>query len=111
MKGNSGSVWRTVLLAAFMCLAAGEAYLLANDGGSAAFLLCEAGTLSAGKAYLPANGAKAPSLSIVIDDATAIEGLTASKPQNLTTSVYNLAGQKMNSKAKFLGETKNVKVG
>ena len=26
MKGNSGSVWRTVLLAAFMCLAAGEAY-------------------------------------------------------------------------------------
>lgn len=76
-------------------LAAGEAYLLANDGGSAAFLLCEAGTLSAGKAYLPANGANAPSLSIVIDDATAIEGLTASKPQNLTTSVYNLAGQKV----------------
>ena len=26
MKGNTGSVWRTVLLAAFMCLAAGEAY-------------------------------------------------------------------------------------
>lgn len=26
MKGDSGSVWRTVLLAAFMCLAAGEAY-------------------------------------------------------------------------------------
>lgn len=26
MKGNSGSVWRTMLLAAFMCLAAGEAY-------------------------------------------------------------------------------------
>lgn len=26
MKGDSGSVWRTVLLVAFMCLAAGEAY-------------------------------------------------------------------------------------
>ena len=26
MKGNTDSVWRTVLLAAFMCLAAGEAY-------------------------------------------------------------------------------------
>lgn len=76
-------------------LKANSSYLLANDGGSAAFLLCEAGTLSAGKAYLPANGAKAPSLSIVIDDATAIEGLAASKPHNLTTSTYNLAGQKV----------------
>lgn len=76
-------------------LKANSSYLLANDGGSAAFLLCEAGTLSAGKAYLPANGAKAPSLSIVIDDATAIGGLTTSQPHNLTTSVYNLAGQKV----------------
>lgn len=59
MKGNSGSVWRTVLLAAFMCLAAGEAYgyevwkggdiLVPNDGVLVVEDNCNIGIVIVGK--------------------------------------------------------------
>ncbi len=80
-------------------LAEGEAYILVEEEGQAVFSLCAAGTIAAGKAYLPASVANAaPSLKIVMeDDATAIDSLTTAKPQNRTTAVYNLAGQKVST--------------
>lgn len=70
-----------------------SSYLLANEGGNAVLSLCNAGTLKAGKAYLPASaGSKAPTLMLVINDATSIESATY-RMQN--EGAYNLAGQKV----------------
>ncbi len=82
-------------------LQANEAYILVEEEGQAVFSLCAAGTIAAGKAYLPASVANAaPSLKIVMeDDATAIDSLTTAKP-NLTTATYNLAGQKVSTSYK-----------
>lgn len=80
-------------------LAEGEAYILFEEEGQAVFSLCAAGTIAAGKAYLPAAGLNAaPALKIVMEDeTTAIDNLTISQPQNRTTAVYNLAGQKVST--------------
>ena len=80
-------------------LAEGEAYILVEEEGQAVFSLCAEGTIAAGKAYLPAPGLNAaPALKIVMEDeTTAIDNLTISQPQNRTTAVYNLAGQKVST--------------
>ncbi len=89
----SGNILEGVLVA--KQLAAGEGYILALEGGKAVFSLCSAGTLAAGKSYLPAGILAAPVLKIVFDDdeATAISSM-----QNADCAVqnrYNLAGQKV----------------
>ena len=88
-------------------LAAGAAYILYNG----VFYRNEAGTIPAGKAYLPAstvNGAR--ELSIVFDnEATAI---AAPKASTRHTDTYNLQGQmvKAPSKGVYVVEGKKVVV-
>lgn len=75
------------------------AYILAYEGGQAVFSKCSAGTLAAGKAYLPASAVSAAgSLKIVIDDeATAIEKVATQNSELKTQNLYNLAGQKVSA--------------
>lgn len=93
-------------------LGEGEAYILANQDGNAVFALCSAGTIAAGKAYLPASIAGAPTLQFVFDDeATSIQSATEAtvcKPQ--TTGSYNLAGQRVANGYKGIVVKNGVKV-
>ena len=75
-------------------LAAGEAYILV--GGT--FHLNEAGTMPAGKAYLPASVAgDSRELSIVFDgEATAIASVNVNDG-SASEKVYNLSGQRVGS--------------
>ncbi len=75
-------------------LTEGEAYILANTNGNAVFSLCTAGTIAAGKAYIPkTTEAGAPTLKFVVDDATAISQMK--KAENKVQNTYNLAGQRV----------------
>ena len=81
-------------------LAAGEAYIL--SGG--VFHINNAGTMPAGKAYLPATAVStAPQLTIVFDDnngATAIRNVeSTARP---VTGIYNMQGQRVNVPGKGL---------
>lgn len=93
-------------------LGEGEAYILANQDGNAVFALCSAGTIAAGKAYLPASIAGAPTLQFVFDnEATSIQSATEAtvcKPQ--TTGSYNLAGQRVANGYKGIVIKNGVKV-
>jgi len=76
-------------------LADDEAYLL-KDGK---FGLCTAGTLPAGKAYLPATTSEARELVIVFDgDATGIDDVTRDALEN--GKIYNLQGQEVKKAGK-----------
>lgn len=72
-----------------------SAYILYASEGKAVFSLCSAGTIAAGKSFLPATGATAaPTLKFVFDDATSVH--TAVEVVK-TNDAYNLAGQKVAS--------------
>ncbi len=79
-------------------LAENTAYILANGAEGVGFYINEAGTIKAGKAYLPASGSAAPVLKFVIDDANAIQSATEAEGYKLKANgAYNLAGQKVAS--------------
>ena len=92
-------------------LEAESAYILTEQDDQAVFSLCAAGTIAAGKAYLPAaTVSAAPVLKLIFDDATAVENLTSSRPHKLTTSTYNLAGQKVSARYKGIVVKNGIKV-
>ncbi len=76
-------------------LTAGEAFLL-KDG---TFVPCTAGTLKAGKAYLP-NTTGARSLSLVFEGETT--GINAIENAETINGIYNLNGQRVSQPTKGL---------
>lgn len=90
-------------------LAEESAYILANQDGKAVFSLCTAGTIAAGKAYLPNTTASAArTLQFVTDDANSIKNAVESKMQK--SGAYNLAGQKVGADYKGIVIENGVKV-
>ena len=69
-------------------LTAGEAFLLSNG----TFVPCKAGTLKAGKAYLPTTSG-ARSLSLVFEGETT--GINAIENAETINGIYNLNGQRV----------------
>jgi len=85
------------------------AYILAAKNGNAVFSLCSAGTIAAGKAYLPNTTASAArSLQFVTEDANSIKNATESKTQK--SGAYNLAGQKVSANYKGIVIENGVKM-
>lgn len=92
-------------------LTADEAYILVAQEGEAKFSLCSAGTIAAGKAYLPASGSAAPTLKFVFDDATFIQSVTEANGYELKANgAYNLAGQKVSAGYKGIVIKNGVKM-
>ena len=79
-------------------VAAGNYILAANKDGSEAgfYLLDEATSLDAGKAYLPASAvSEARARFLFSDDATAIKSIATNAADNAV--IYNVAGQRVNA--------------
>lgn len=75
-------------------LAADEGYILI--GGK--FLICEAGTLPAHKAYLPASALTAKATELVFDFDTVVTGINEVKADSADNSpVYNLNGARVSN--------------